>query len=125
MWDEVKTNKIAVVFVLIFVIGACLYFCFVQYQIKKDPVYVIGKIYSIEFNGDGYTYKFYYKCNGVKYNTVLVASKLFRQEDLILLRISKKDPQYWFHIKSLIPDCIVSKPDLDKYWTSFPSCQTN
>lgn len=95
-------------------------------QIRKDGVYVIGKVISSTQvkNGKSFTFRYYHK--GQAFETSLTApSKKYKEGDLIFIRISSSHPS-----KSMFTDgkrqpcaCFTFEMSPPEGWKEMPLCQ--
>lgn len=111
------------VFILVVLLSVFIYSKIRKSYIENDYAYVIGKVYSSEPDADGISYKFYYYFNDKKYMHGIAGLSLHTQNDLILLKISRKNPDFWLHIEIDLPECIISNPNFDSSWSTIPTCE--
>lgn len=92
--------------------------------IKRNEVYVIGKLINSEFAGDaGWSHNYEYKYKGQKYKTFHYAKpRVIRTDSLIAFRLDSMLPK---NVKIVshkaLPVCIRFT-DMGKHWTGFPAC---
>jgi hypothetical protein len=126
MKEVIKQNKtfLAVVGFLLFVALLYEYSILREKYIDKDSAYVIGYVYSIDADSDGLDFKFRYKFKDKLYYHGIGALGIYRQNRLILLKISRRKPDLWIHVEKDIPECIISnlRVNLNNAWDSIPTC---
>jgi hypothetical protein len=119
---RIKSEKPGLIFFTLFTISVIVYNIFYRHKIDINPTYVLAKIYRIDGDQDGYDYKFFYYFDGKKYSNGIRTIVLENQDSLIVLKISKDNPDYWKRIDKELPECLVKKPVFNKSWKDFPSC---
>ena len=120
-----RDNKILIACVSVTVIFFCGLYAYINFRknsIENDGIYVIGYVHTIDSDLEGVNYRFFYNYSGKRYDEVIGSLDIPMQKSLIVLKISKSKPNLWLRIDRNLPDCLVDKPDLNKSWTTFPTC---
>ncbi len=91
-------------------------------EINKNGVYVLAKVKKIDDTENGLIYNFDYLHNGKTYHSHYKGF-IKMQESTILVKISKLKPSVCKYIEYNIPQCILSKDAVNKYWETLPTCK--
>jgi hypothetical protein len=91
-------------------------------EISKNGVYVLGKVKKIYDTENGLIYDFTYLYSGRQYHSHYKGF-IKMQDSLIILKISKLNPNVWKYIDYNIPECVLKKDQVNKYWETLPNCK--
>lgn len=124
--SEAKTSRIAEKVVIIggLILLLALYVSYrnLQSKLKKDGVYVIGKVVKRSGEKNGINSRIEYRFNerAFKYSWKAVSSI---KETFVFLIISKERPKVCsLLLQSKVPKCLSNDSSMLKYWEEIPQC---
>lgn len=115
-----KYDVYAIVFVVLVLISLFQYGKWRDNYINSDFVFLLAKVYKIESNSDCINFCFYYRYHGIQYKPCISTFNIYSQDSLILLKVSRKNPEIFSNTNIEIPKCVLLNPNLDESWESLP-----
>jgi hypothetical protein len=116
-------TKIFIATTVVVIVSIFLFYQYRAFELKKNGVYIIGKVISVMNVENGYTATISYSFRNKKYSTVQKTLPAIN-DNFVFLLISEEQPSMCSLIKnSKVPLCLINRGYFDSCWSRIPGCQ--
>jgi hypothetical protein len=124
-----KMNRVEVVFIgiTIFVLaGIAIFYFYRKSRLKKEGVYVLGKLINVKELENGYTLYITYRVGDQEYKySYKTLPRPHEEDSMFFVLASKSKPRICkLLIDTKVPKCFYDRKFLDSVWNQIPYCST-
>jgi hypothetical protein len=118
-----QVEKLFIIGAIIAIGGIFIFYYYRSSELKKNGVYVIGKVIGIKNVENGYIATISYRFGKKKYRTYQKTLPSIQEKFVYLLIASNRPKLCSLLKKPWVPQCVLAGKFMDSSWATIPICE--